>query len=223
MGFKTKGACTGCKEILTPGRGEAHLLKCKETLQLLQSGEKLEEGYIIRISWVEEPNVYWMFVAVPKTLALIDLDDFLREIWLECCGHMSEFTILGKEYVSHTYSGSPSKVMKKHLGEIVFEGLEFEYTYDMGSSTYLLLKVLEAIDATPSHQVTLLMRNDPPPFVCEKCKKPAEIICIVCGATICKKCQKKHPCVEEGEATYMLMPLVNSPRTGVCGYGDEEL
>jgi len=34
---------------------------------------------------------YWLYAAVPVESTLKDLDRFLRRIWLECCGHMSEF------------------------------------------------------------------------------------------------------------------------------------
>src|SRR5207247_4292467 len=43
---------------------------------------------------------YWMHLEMPASDALADLDDFLRVIWLECCGHLSEFTIGGTSYSS---------------------------------------------------------------------------------------------------------------------------
>ena len=218
MHFKTQGKCVGCKEKYTPGKGNAHLLKCEDALQFLRSQAKLEEGYLVRASWAEQPNMYWMLVAVPKSLTLGDLDKFLREAWLECCGHLSEFTIAGRRYISHTESGSSSQSMKKQVSQVFSPGLEFEYVYDMGSSTELVLQVLEAVEACPQEKVTLLMQNDPPPFSCEICKKQAQIICSLCGETTCSRCSKRHACAEQEEDTYMLMPLVNSPRTGVCGY-----
>ena len=39
---------------------------------------------------------YWLFLDVPLTATLDSLDRFLREIWLECCGHMSAF--FGKDH-----------------------------------------------------------------------------------------------------------------------------
>ncbi|OGN63545.1 MAG: hypothetical protein A3E26_02685 [Chlamydiae bacterium RIFCSPHIGHO2_12_FULL_49_32] len=99
-------------------------------------------------------------------------------------------------------------------------GLEFEYVHDMGSSTELVLQVLQTIEACPQKKVTVLMQNDPPPFSYEICKKQSQIICSLCGDTTCNRCSKRHSCAEQEEDTYMLMPLVNSPRTGVCGYLD---
>ena len=41
---------------------------------------------------------YWMHLEVPADATLGSLDRFLRDTWLECCGHMSEFEIEGTRY-----------------------------------------------------------------------------------------------------------------------------
>ena len=41
---------------------------------------------------------YWIHIAAHVQAKLDDLDGFLRDIWLECCGHMSAFTIDGVTY-----------------------------------------------------------------------------------------------------------------------------
>src|SRR5687767_11955453 len=43
---------------------------------------------------------YWMFVEVDGRSKLKVIDNFLRDTWLECCGHLSSFTIKGKRYES---------------------------------------------------------------------------------------------------------------------------
>ena len=70
MHFKTQGRCIGCKEKYAPGKESAHLLKCEDALQSLRSYAQLEEGYLVRMSWAEQPNMYWMLAAVPKSLTL---------------------------------------------------------------------------------------------------------------------------------------------------------
>lgn len=59
--------------------------------------------------------------------------------------------------MSHTKSGNPSQSMKKQVDQVFFPGLEFEYVYDMDSSTGLVLQVLGAIEACPQKKVTPLM------------------------------------------------------------------
>ncbi|HEX7243833.1 MAG TPA: hypothetical protein VF263_26335, partial [Longimicrobiaceae bacterium] len=36
---------------------------------------------------------YWLHLEMNGSAALDDLDDYLRVIWLECCGHMSRFSV----------------------------------------------------------------------------------------------------------------------------------
>src|SRR5205085_12376692 len=43
---------------------------------------------------------YWMHLEVPATEPVATLDSFLRSIWLECCGHLSEFKIGDLSYSS---------------------------------------------------------------------------------------------------------------------------
>jgi hypothetical protein len=54
-------------------------------------------------------------------------------------------------------------------------------------------------------------------MLCSACTKAATQICLQCAEVgageFCDACAGQHDCGEE-----MLLPLVNSPRTGVCGY-----
>lgn len=45
-----------------------------------------------------ESPLYWLDLEVKKSATLADLDAFLREVWLECCGHLSMFEIGGVRY-----------------------------------------------------------------------------------------------------------------------------
>lgn len=76
-------------------------------------------------------KVYWMHVAVPLTAPLSKLDDFLRQTWLECCGHLSAFEIGGKRYASEPMDQEMS--MRARLSEVLEVGMKFFYEYDYGS------------------------------------------------------------------------------------------
>jgi hypothetical protein len=73
---------------------------------------------------------------------------------------------------------------------------------------------------TLCHPLTLLIRNVPPVYECQECQQPAVRLCMECvyedGAegTLCERHAENHPHEEYGEP----MPLVNSPRMGLCGY-----
>ncbi len=216
MKIKTQGECQKCREMCSATKATTHLLRCVASSPFLS--QSLTEGFLVRVSGAEQPNLYWMYIAIPKEISLGRLDRFLRDIWLECCGHLSEFTVGNRRYMSHTESGRPSQSMKNKMDQILSPGITLEYIYDMGSSTELELEVIDQLPACPQKEITLLMRNDPPPFSCASCKKPPEIICSMCGETTCAGCSEDHSCaVDEGD-TYMLLSLVNSPRAGVCGY-----
>jgi hypothetical protein len=72
-----------------------------------------------------------MHVAVPLTAPLSKLDDFLRQTWLECRGHLSAFEVGGKRYTSAPMDEEMS--MRARLSEMLEVGMKFFYEYDYGS------------------------------------------------------------------------------------------
>jgi hypothetical protein len=152
---------------------------------------------------------YWLDVAVSPETTLTELDDFLRGIWLECCCHLSEFSTSGRPFrelrpslkVSAAFGGSKS----------------INYVYDFGSSTELVIKRGKSVPS-PGKGVTLLAQNEPLDHRCNECELPAVAICMDCSleedSLFCEKHEQDHECGEE-----RLLPVVNSPRMGVCGYG----
>ena len=41
---------------------------------------------------------YWLLFTMPLDATLTAVDKFLREIWCECCGHLSAFSMGGREF-----------------------------------------------------------------------------------------------------------------------------
>jgi hypothetical protein len=164
-------------------------------------------------------KTYWMHLAVPVEAPLSGVDTFLRRIWLECCGHLSGFTVAGQQFVSQGARELGEAGMGVRLSRILQPGMVFRYEYDYGSTTELNIKVLSLRDAgTARGAVELLARNDDPSFACELCgAQPATQICTQCAwkdkGWMCDRCAAGHDCGEE-----MMLPVVNSPRAGVCGY-----
>jgi hypothetical protein len=151
---------------------------------------------------------YWLDVVVSNRTTLATLDRFLRRTWLECCGHMSAFST----------SGRPAQELSSRLTvpEAFTRGKVIDYVYDFGSTTQLVIR-LKKVVAPPEESITLLARNEPPSYPCDECGLPAVSICIGCsieeGGLLCQKHGEDHLCGEEA-----LLPVVNSPRMGVCGY-----
>ena len=164
-------------------------------------------------------KTYWLHLAVPVEAPLARLDAFLRQIWLECCGHLSAFTIAGARYASEAMRDLGESGMQARLGRLFQPGTAFTYEYDYGSTTELNLKVIGLWDRRAKQgAVELLARNDAPQVACEKCgNQPATQICTECvykdQGWLCENCAENHECGIE-----MCLPVVNSPRAGVCGY-----
>jgi hypothetical protein len=164
-----------------------------------------------------DAKAYWMHLAVPVTAPLSKLDSFLRDIWLECCGHMSGFEINGSRYASARMEGEMST--RAPLRQVLEVGTKFIYEYDYGSTTELALKVVALRDqGTPKNAVQLLARNEAPQILCDECgAEPATQICTECAwngeGCLCETCTAAHECGDE-----MRLPVVNSPRVGVCAY-----
>ena len=77
-----------------------------------------------------EPD-YWLHLEAPASMTLEDLDNFLRGIWLECCGHLSMFDIYGRRYTQIFDDGMfpEDKSMKVKLGRVFSPGLEMGEAY----------------------------------------------------------------------------------------------
>jgi len=161
---------------------------------------------------------YWLHLEVPADAKLETLDDFLRRIWLECCGHMSAFTIEGQVYSVAPMSEYDDKSMNIRLDRVLEPGMKFYHEYDFGSTTHLALKVVtEGESELKGKGIQVLARNEPPKILCDHCGKIATQVCTEClwsgEGWLCDECAAEHKCGED-----MLLPVVNSPRVGTCGY-----
>ena len=112
--------------------------------------------------------------------------------------------------------------MTSMIGTVFAVGKKFDYEYDFGSTTALWGEATGArVGSAGKKPVRLLARNDRIVWPCAKCKSPATIICPFClddGACLfCDEHAKAHACQDQD----VYLPVVNSPRMGVCGYTGE--
>ena len=212
----TKGKCVFCQQAYSKGGMTKHLASCKE--------RKPATGPVRYFHLVAEglyAPEYWLHLEMPASATLEDLDHFLRDIWVECCGHLSAFSIMGQTYTQLFDDGffEDDKDMNVKLGQILSPGLTFSYEYDFGTTTELKLKVAAARTGQKlKDTVKILARNDPPDIRCQSCGKLATQVCSNCvymgEGWLCYDCMLEHECGEE-----MALPVVNSPRVGMCAYG----
>ncbi|MCE2508769.1 MAG: hypothetical protein J4G04_05665 [Nitrosopumilaceae archaeon] len=216
--FSGKGECRVCGAKYT-ARGMAPHMK-KHMAKAFGDPDR----FIIRIDQGPQ-GPFWMYVQVSTEATFGVLDRFLRAVWMECCGHLSEFTVGGK-----------SAGKRKRLSAVLSGGAGFAYQYDMGDTTALRLTVM----GRSARLIDLggLVRNDayfPPPMVvgegkvrivalhekvrynCEKCGKAASYVCPQCiydgTGACCEVCAPSHGCGDD-----MLLAAAQSPRVGTCGF-----
>jgi hypothetical protein len=145
-----------------------------------------------------------------------ELEDFLRS-YMDSFSYRSRFP--------------EKRSMNVRLGKVLKAGGKFSYSYDFGSTTYLKLRVVSVREGTAhgdeDDDVLIMARNLPPEILCDVCKKPADYVVAEGFYTgqndaLCKACLKKRQ-RRFGEDEYddyeSWLPVVNSPRMGICAYG----
>ncbi|MFW5835926.1 MAG: hypothetical protein ACOCVK_00795, partial [bacterium] len=159
---------------------------------------------------------YRLDLLVRPRTTLAELDEYLREIWLECCGHLSIFRI-----GDVCFTSNPDAFYGERSDDVALSNLpgvtDIHYEYDLGSTTELRIRILAPVEHADSDSgIVLAARNDPPTIECS-CGAEAIAIDRYAGfggdAFLCESCVQADDLDTEG-----LAPLTNSPRMGVCGY-----
>lgn len=228
MRTQTKGKCKYCGKEYTKAYMLRHLNSCEKRRAVL-NGEKGSKkcGYFELSIYGKYSKQYWLLIEIRDDATLKDLDSFLRDIWVECCGHLSSFEIEGVSYDVMPYEDSfwdePAENMNHKLKTVLETGMKFSYEYDFGSTTELVIEVCGYREGFRKREkLTLLSRNNPLEYLCDECgEKKATVICTEClydgCGFLCDECGEAHDCGEE-----MQLPICNSPRFGVCGYTGSE-
>jgi len=243
--LKSEGKCLFCGKTFAKAGINRHL--ATHLSEKVETG-KPGKSFLVKVEtdkrWGSTP--YFLSLWIDGEAKMDDFDHFLRAIWLECCGHLSAFRnpkmrrsgvgmfdeMDAYEYLEKGNVAKYEKIMEETSGQIpmsrkakdaLYKGLVLEYEYDFGSSTELTITVMDAYPIKADKEIVLLSRNEPLELMCTICGKvPATQICSVCmyddDAMFCDKCAKKHAKECEDFADYASMPVVNSPRMGVCAY-----
>ena len=195
-----------------------HLRSCPERKRVIaRDNAGAEDSETILHLQVQDAysGQYWLHVEMRGSAALSSLDRYLRAIWLECCGHMSEFT-------SGDPRGGREVGKSAKAAKALRPGTRLTHVYDFGTSSYTSITTVDSrTGILPGrHPISLLARNDPPVIECMECDEPAVLLCMECvyehdlAGGLCKHHAAAHPHVDYDEP----LPIVNSPRLGMCGY-----
>lgn len=234
--LKSEGKCLFCDKLYSKAGINRHI---KTHLDKKVISSKPGKSFLLKIttdkSWGSTP--YFLTLWMDGEAKMSQLDAYLKSIWLECCGHMSAFRIPQKKV---KFDGSfdffetanfvrEDEVNMKHKAKAVFEEkLTLAYEYDFGSTTALDITVVAEYAVKADEKLMLLSRNEPLAIMCTSCGvQPALESCTVCSYSephdFCESCAEEHSDNCEDFQDYAALPIVNSPRTGVCAYMGGEL
>eukprot|EP01114_Cavostelium_apophysatum_P013630 TRINITY_DN3341_c0_g1_i1.p1 TRINITY_DN3341_c0_g1~~TRINITY_DN3341_c0_g1_i1.p1 ORF type:complete len:272 (+),score=36.93 TRINITY_DN3341_c0_g1_i1:169-984(+) len=230
---KKSCVCEFCKETFPETEIRTHLLAeiPKQTQQ--ETGSKTTY-FLIKV--VGKPC--YLYLLVDKKSKFIAVDSLLKDIWLECCGHLSAFSLMdGSGRRRMLEPDEEDQIMAKPLESELQVGSSFHHIYDFGTSTETDGCVMQEIELPKPLQCVranhcfLVARNEMKQVNCNVCKnsgkkRKAEWTCYnyrcpsavgsgnrkkPCG--LCDECKDAHGCED-----YEIHGIANSPREGMCGY-----
>lgn len=218
----TRGKCAFCGRRLTGSGLIRHLRACNDREDAIaQANENNKKAAEQKLYHLQVKNAYnsdfWLHLEMNGHATMVDLDDFLRMIWLECCGHMSGFAIGNNPWGDEI-------PMNRKANQIIEKGMELTHTYDFGSSTHTSINVVDSRLGKPLSAATifLMARNEMPEAKCDHCNKKAHWLIedyesYENDEYLCEK-HKQEKTGNEDEYVEGVLEFVNSPRFGVCGY-----
>ena len=197
MTIRTQSQCLGCLKTLHTKGARTHLKSCIAKAEMLEDRTPKPMLLVSATACYDDTKtVYALYTLMPKNATLRDIDELLRETWLECCWHLSSFDSGGTHFVSEGFDTSlfdyddPS--FDHRAAWAIPPGREAEYQYDMGDTTCLTVRV----EPAPEQAWAWLARHeidsgDPVlrnlmPELCDNCGqeashfRPAETLCTGC-------------------------------------------
>ena len=195
----SQGICNLCQDMVNDLTARGHLMDCiaRQDLPKASGTDPTEHEHSLHLSVNDGSGLYWLELAVRADTTLRQLDEFLRGTWLECCGHLSEFTIRGTRYSNlapHRDDPNAAAIRadywmeddEEHLDVAVADVMPVDvvvsYEYDYGSTTELFLENLgrhgDLVGLLHSRQpwhgdrIAVLARNQPDEE-CVACAEPA--------------------------------------------------
>ena len=197
------GFCHLCQQRVSGWRIRQHLLGC---IQVKTGLKPVVNPWVMGRDRIAQRTAYiavralgrphWMELGVRYDTTLKELDTFLRGIWLECCGHLSHFSVRDEVYsVIVPLPGEKRRFEPeyeheenwKHMGRTVSAVVpplsSFYHEYDYGTPTELMLEHVavfrELVQWVRPYQpwhggrIVILARNHSQRS-CLRCGRPAE-------------------------------------------------
>jgi hypothetical protein len=215
---QTPGTCVFCGREMTSGGMSKHLQSCTQRQEAITIAENAGSAIAQSLYHLLVRDAYgsdfWLHLEMNGRATLKNLDQYLRAIWLECCGHLSKFSV-GVRYGQEV-------AMSRKIESVFASDEELMHIYDYGTSSETRVKLLSVREGKPltGNPIFLMARNNMPEAVCAECGAAAGWYCVDClieqgeWLNLCAEHCANHAHDNYGGT----MPLVNSPRLGMCGY-----
>lgn len=208
------GICMICAQEMSAQQMREHITECVKNAQHGHG----EDNLILHIADRDDAD-YWMEAAVKKDATLMQLDQFLRDVWLDS-EHNSMAVCGGTEYYCADAAAFGGRSMNVRIFKHMAVGTQMLYEYDFEHTTRLVIDVLGEFKAEKRHKKAIqIARNIQPKYACVKCGRKAEFTAARDGEPIAQKAY----CTECGGMDEgikdTLLPILNSPRCGMNGYG----
>ena len=213
------GRCFHCGQTLAQEAMAEHVRAC------CLAGSPAD-ALLLHIRDAYFPQTFWIFALAPADLTLAALDDFLRRLWVDCCGHYSQFAIGETVYARRPNGSLVEQIMDAQahrqpmtppLGEVLTPSQTITYAYDDAWPTELHITPLAACRTEDQAEIHLLARNYKPTTACRVCGQPAAWLYTNTWPLqpYCDAHAREHPDWQQPDA---FLPYVNSPRVGLCRY-----
>ena len=226
---QARADCEYCGTDYTRSGLTRHLGTCKVRRAAIELADRKRMAtqplyhLVVQDGWGRD---FFLHLEMNGRALLADLDSYLRAIWLECCGHLSAFTIGPVRYTQIFDDGMSfgiEKSMDMPVMQVVEPGMEIPYEYDFGTTSEMLIRVVGERQGQPTlpHPIALMARNMLELSPCQICGKQATWITsdgwMLDGVDgiYCDKHIDENEDEEEGAYPFR---IYNSPRMGMCGY-----
>jgi hypothetical protein len=221
----TKATCASCGKDSLRKAMEKHLATCNKHITAMATANAKADGsperlFHLQVEAAHKPEM-WFDIEMRGKATLHDLDNYIRAIWLDCgCGHLSSFT-----EINHSFG--PGVSMEDTIEEVFQKRYtELRHSYDNGcNQAYVTCEGVREGQPLTEHPIVLLARNQLPFIPCTLCGELSTRICVKCWyppageGYFCQHHVQNHFCfIDEEEEEYLIKPMLNSPRSGICGY-----
>ena len=161
-GKQQRGDCAYCKRDFSGVGMLRHLAVCSarresNAREIANVCETVALHHVrVQLAWNKD---FWLDLEVMGSATLIDLDRYLRFIWLECCFHLSMFAEDGWR--------SNEVLFTNRIEDALQPGARLTYIYDFGTETALSIRAVSVREGSPLPDripIRLLTRNSPPDY-----------------------------------------------------------